>query len=226
MKKPFPLWPLAVVLVLLYALVWHWQTPGRPLSKEEVAAYLARMEPALPMAGEEKRVFLARMRAWGEADDGKAVFMANLMRYRPQIVDVPGGASIAGTPRAANDHYEDATLPMVLKLGAYPLSAGDVVGIDEGGSRHSNVAGFGPTLDDWGRILLMRYPSRRAFFELIADPEYLKVMPWKLAAMDVALTPTEGTIIVPDVRLALAALFVMLFLAVGWWRAATRRAAP
>jgi len=213
---------LGATLALVYGLFWHWQTPGDSgrMNQAEVDNYLAILDRDLPLPADEKELFLKRMRAWGEADDGKPVLMLNAMRYYDKLVPVPGAPEFSGTPHEANDFYEAAIAPFVSKLGAYPLIAGDVVGITEGGKQHSNIAGFGPTLDDWGRIIVMRYPNRRAFFRLVSDPEYLKVAPYKMIALEVGLAPLKPEIIVPELRLSLAALLLMLFLGIGWWRAA------
>jgi uncharacterized protein (DUF1330 family) len=165
-------------------------------------------------------VFLERLRAWGEADDGPPVFMLNIMRNYDKIAAVPGAAAIASAPHEANAYYEAQALLLLRKLGAYPLVGGDVVGITEGGERYSNIAGFGPTLDGWGRVIVVRYPNRRAFFRLFSDPEYSQIVPYKMAALEVGLAPIAPEVIVPDLRLMLAGLFLMLFLGAGWWRAA------
>ena len=44
---------------------------------------------------------------------------------------------------------------------------------------------FEPELDNWNRALVTRYPGRREFFELMTDPEYIKVSPYKLASLKV-----------------------------------------
>ena len=213
---------VAAVLALLYALFWHWQTPGESgrLTRAEIDDFLAVMEADFPLPEEEKPSFLARMRAWGEADDGKPVYMLNIMRYHDEIVAVPGVDGIAGTPHESNQYYEDQVLPLIFKLGAYPLIGADVVGISEDGSQHSNIAGFGPELDDWGRVIVVRYPNRRAYFRLFSDPAYASIVPYKLAALEVGLAPIAPEVVIPELRLTLAGVLLMLFLGVGWWRAA------
>ena len=218
------LYVVAAALTVVYALFWFWQTPGESskLSQAEVDEFLAIMEADFPLPEDEKRTFLERMRAWGEADDGKPVFMLNIMRYHDEIVPVPGTHVVASSPRESNQYYEDHVLPLIFKLGAYPLIGADVVGIEDGGEQHSNITGFGPTLDDWGRVIVVRYPNRRAYFELFSDSAYSSIVPYKLAALEVGLAPVAPEVIVPELRLALACLFLMLFLGIGWWHAARR----
>ena len=35
---------------------------------------------------------------------------------------------------------------------------------------------YRPDLDNWDRVIVVRYPGRRAFPDLVATPGYLKVM--------------------------------------------------
>jgi hypothetical protein len=46
----------------------------------------------------------------------------------------------------------------------------------------------------------VRYPGRRTFLQLVTDPEYLKVMPCKLASLEVVITPLLGELVIPGPR--------------------------
>jgi hypothetical protein len=50
--------------------------------------------------------FLARLRSWAEADDGKPVYMLELMRFLPQLRPFDGAPDYQGTPEQANRYYE------------------------------------------------------------------------------------------------------------------------
>ena len=65
-------------------------------------------------------------------------------------------------------------------------------------------------------------PSFRAFLDLVSDPEYLKVMPYKLAALKVVLVPISGDLVLPDLRWVVVGGCVVVFLLAGWVRAARR----
>ena len=88
------------------------------------------------------------------------------------------------------------------------------------GKAHSNLDGFDPAIDDWSRILVVRYPSRRAFFELSTDPQWLKFAPYKIAALEIALVPASGQVVIPDLRCVVAGACLIVFLGAGWLRAA------
>ena len=48
--------------------------------------------------------------------------------------------------------------------------------------------------------------DRRSFFELLSAPDYLKVLPYKAAALKVVLMPMHDELVVPDLRWQVAAL--------------------
>jgi hypothetical protein len=216
---------LGVVLAALFVVVWIWQAPGAAakLTQAEVDAYLARMEGKLPGDPAETKEFLSRIRAWGRADDGQPVYMLNVMRYYPELKRTPGTEAFRGTPAEANALYEKTVTPIALRVGAYPLFGGDPMGVRAKDGPRSNLTGFDPAIDGWSRILVMRYPNRRAFFELLSDPQWQKFAPYKFAALELALVPTAGQIAVPDLRWIAGGLCLIVLLAAGWWRAAATR---
>ncbi len=217
---------LATALLALVAAFWWWQAPGDSgkLTRGEVDAFIRKIEPRLPVEPAEKAEMLARFRAWGEADDGQPVYMLNLMRYYDQLKRLPGVDPMRGTPAQANAHYESVVTPIALRLGAIPLVNGAVAGVGGGDGRlHSNLITFDREVDDWNRVLVMRYPNRRAFFSLISDPKYLEVMPYKLASLKVALVPVNAELVVPDLRWIVGMGLLAAFLVIGWMRAARQR---
>jgi hypothetical protein len=217
-------WLLGAVLAALFVAFWAWQTPGnlQKLSAVEVDAYLDRMKGKLPGDPAEQAVFLARMRAFGLADDGRPVYMLNAMRYYPELKHGPGMEEVRGTPAEANATYERAVMPILFRLGAYPLFGGQTMEIRADGKAHSNLDGFDPAIDDWSRILVVRYPSRRAFFELLSDPQWLRFAPYKLAALELALVPASAQMVIPDIRWVMGGACLIVFLGTCWLRA-TRR---
>lgn len=215
MQRYKPELSLAALLLALFLAICFWQAPGRPLARGEVDAFVRKIAAA-PMPEAVRKPFLQRLRAWGEADDGKPVYMLNLMRYHEQLQPWPGVRLGAGTPRQANDFYEDAVFKLAASQGL-SLTVGSEAQGRWGGSTALLDAG---AAENWTRVLVVRYPSRRAFFELVSNPEYLKVMPYKFAALDVTLVPTDGATVTPDVRLLAGAAMLLILLGFGWLRAA------
>jgi hypothetical protein len=205
---------LAGALLALFVAVWVWQNPGMVrgrLRAEEIAQFMSRVE-LLPLPGDEQPEALKRLRAWLEGDDGKPFYMLNLMRYYPELRRLPNAPDFQGTPQESNARYEAAARPMLLRLGGYPLFAGTAQG--------KNLLEHDPALDDWSRLLLVRYPSRRAFMRLLTHPAYPGIEPYKLMAARVVLTPAKAERVLPSVPLLAAGVLLVVFLAAGWARAA------
>lgn len=96
-------------------------------------------------------------------DPGGPVVMLNLVRFKE------GG-------RASYEAYASAVMPFLLKVGGQPLYAGD-------GST-ALVAEQGQT---WDAVLLVRYPSRAAFLQMVQDPEYQRISHLRTAALHEAV---------------------------------------
>jgi hypothetical protein len=199
---------LGTVLVAAYGGLFAWMTPGLyqgKLSEGELDGYLAGIERNLAvLPAEERQQGLDLLRAWGRADDGKPVYMLNLMRDYPTLHPAAGLEHFTGTPAEANAFYESKALPMLLKRGDYPIYMGKGQG--------ANLFGHEADADNWGRVLLVRYGSRRHFFQLIADPAYGPIAPYKLASVQLDLAPTGGELVLSDLRILIAGLFLGIYL--------------
>ena len=156
---------------------------------------------------------LQRLRAWSEADDGKPFYMLNLMRHFPKLVEPQGAPSLNMTPQQANQYYEDQAFKLLLPNAGSAPYVSDIRSSDE-----LIPIGAEASFDHWSRILLVRYPNRRAFLQLVADPRYGPLEPYKLRALEVLLVPTDGDMVLPDVRLATGAMLLLVFLGLGWYR--------
>ena len=108
------------------------------------------------------------LKAFLEAEDDGPVVMLNLLRFKP------GG-------RESYDRYAKAVGSTFLpRVGGEVLYAGD--------GRSPLVAEQGQA---WDAVLLVRYPSRQAFSQMVADPEYQEVTRLRTEALEEAvLQPT------------------------------------
>lgn len=203
------------IFAVIFLVFWLWHSPltGK-LTPEEIDRYLAAIEKHCLLPPTEKPEMLARLRAWGVKDDGQPVYMLNLMRNYPQLQRYPGAPDFRGTPAESNKLYEDKAIPLLLKNCGYPL----LIGRPQG----KNIAGFESALDDWSEVLVVRYRDRRAFLELLADPAYGPIAPYKLMAVQLSLVPLNGEAVIPDLRLVVGGILLLVFLAVGWVRASRR----
>ena len=203
---------LGAVFTGLFMCFWFWHSPvtGK-LTQDEINHYMGVIEKnAFPPS--EKVEVLRRLRRWAENDDGEPVFMLNLMRDYDQLHRYPGTPDFQGTPEQSNKFYEKNAVPLLIERGSYPLFFGKPQG--------ENIVGFEPGLSDWSEVLIVRYRDRRAFLSLVADPRYGPIMPYKLMATQLNLIPNTGKAVIPDMRLIVGAVLLVVFLAVGWVKAA------
>ncbi|MBO0696609.1 MAG: hypothetical protein J2P56_11000 [Verrucomicrobia bacterium] len=202
---------LAAVFVVLYVAFWAWHAQGAgKLTQAEIDRYLAIIEK-LPVPGKGIQAFIARLRPWAEADDGKPVYMFNLMHFFSQVQTFPGAPEFTGTPEEANAHYEKGLIWLWLSHAAYPTFIG--------APQARNLIDIQPERT-WANMTVVRYPSRRTFLKLISHPTYAPLAPYKFIAMDLDLVPVSSGTIVPDLRWLVGGGFAIVFLLVVWIRAA------
>ncbi|MFH0343028.1 MAG: hypothetical protein ACHBNF_13055 [Chromatiales bacterium] len=203
------------ILLGIFLVFWFWQHSWmirRKLTPEEIDRLVSAIEKQVPLPAQEQAQLLTRIRAWAEADDGKPVYMFSFMRFYRELRTFPGSVDFKGTPEEANEFYEKKVTPLLLKHRGYPVVGGTTQG--------KNLMEHEPELDDWSRALVMRYPSRRDFLSFMADPAYGPLEPYKTMALKVVLVPVSGNLSLPDLRLVVGAALLILFLIVGWMRAA------
>lgn len=110
----------------------------------------------------------ADLKRFLEDDDGQVV-MLNLLRFRED----GGRQRYAEYARALSD--------------LLPRFGGEVVYAGDGGT--ALVAEPGQA---WDAVLCVRYPSRKAFSQMVADPEYQRVTHLRTEALEEAvLQPTS-----------------------------------
>lgn len=211
---------LAVVLALFVAWAWHKQEPADPLTPAEAERYVATIAAKYPFADDQdKNAMLARFRSFAANDDGRDIYMVNLLRFHPKMARGPAPASrYEGTPEQANLIYEQAATPLLLASGAFPVFLGHV-------GEQNAVSGPDPAEDNWSRILVVHYPSRRHFFDLLTHPDYLAKADFKSYAMHMALVPAKRDLVVPDLRFLAVVGAIIVFL-LGAWLHALRRGRP
>ena len=93
-------------------------------------------------------------------DDGTPVVMLNLLRFRPD-----GG-------RERYREYLSMAGPLAARYGAEIVYAGD------GSTPLAAEPG-----QDWDAVAVVRYPTRRAFADMVADPDYQEADPVRLSAL-------------------------------------------
>jgi uncharacterized protein (DUF1330 family) len=100
------------------------------------------------------------------------VFMVNLLKFRDQARYADASAP-ACTGREAYARYRDLARPFLEHVGGRTVSVLDA---------HHVV--IGDESDDWDMLLLLEYPSREAFLQMVTDPGYLAVTKHRSAALE------------------------------------------
>jgi hypothetical protein len=202
---------LAAVFVILYLAFWAWHSQGSgKLTQPEIDQYVVNIEK-LPLPEKAVQAFITRLRSWAEADDGKPVYMFNLIHFFPKLQPFPGAPDFKGTPEQANAYYEKRLIWLWLSHASYPT----FIGVPQ----TKNVINMQPERT-WGNMTVVRYPNRRTFLKLISHPAYAPLAAYKFIAVELDLVPVSKGMVVSDLRWVVGAGFVMIFLLVGWLRLA------
>ena len=162
--------------------------PGEPLTQAEVDHYLAKIEQNLT----EERTGRApepssfeRIRAFAEADDGKAFYMINLVREHDAVTypDWWTGQR-AETVLKAKMLYSAACGPTMAEAGSY-----STLGVM---TAHDAVVTDDDSLEPWDQFYLIAYPNREAFIKLLASDPYADAIVHKYAGdKDTQLIPVS-----------------------------------
>jgi hypothetical protein len=190
----------AVLLALWSASAWFFYAPGKPLSPEEIDSYMGKVQTLLETSfvmpegmGMDPRGLQGAMgdlRAFAERDDGKAIYMVNLMKWRQGALTFPAGADLAD----AIDSAQQADIAYNQRLfwdllanyshTAY-LSSAETNALNYG-------TAAGAEADNWSEIGIFRYNSRRDFFNMITSDSYLNALYLKMVSMGaIAIAPSQ-----------------------------------
>ncbi|HNT26044.1 MAG TPA: hypothetical protein PKM21_16860 [Anaerolineales bacterium] len=196
---------LLVALALLYTafLIWYGGR-GKPLSVAEVEALLAEMKRRAGKSGpEEESPLLQQFRELTKDDDGRDYYMVNLLKFRQKAL-YPPGSSFGDDPLAANDRYNRAIIPMLLKYGGHPVFAGKV----QGRFLHPDSA------DDWDQVGIVRYRSRRDMLRMAAELAGSGNDVHKWAALEkTQVFPVKPLLHLALIRVIVAVLFIVIAVA-------------
>lgn len=101
-------------------------------------------------------------------DDGRPIVMLNLLRFKPD-----GG-------RESYNRYAREIVPFLEQVRGEVVYFGDTNGVP--------LVGEG-----WDAVLLVRYPSRTAFSQMVADPDYQQITHLRTQALDAAVLQPTAT---------------------------------
>jgi uncharacterized protein (DUF1330 family) len=127
-----------------------------------------------------------QLRSFIEADAADApVVMINLLRYQERADYAPGFDAEPCSGREAYQRYGALVAPHLASVGGRMLWLGSV-----------QASVIAPEEERWDDAILVEYPSRKAFLEMVTNPEYLEVARHRTAALDdsrlIATTTASG----------------------------------
>ena len=99
------------------------------------------------------------LKSFGEIDLQGPIHMLNLLRFKPD-----GG-------RESYQKYSDNTMPLLKQRGAKLIYRGN--------GRMTVIGG-----ESWDTIVIVEYPSRDAFFDMVGSEEYQKGVHWRTEALE------------------------------------------
>jgi uncharacterized protein (DUF1330 family) len=115
-----------------------------------------------------------------ESKPGEVV-MLNLLRYKPKAEDADGGSG-----EDAYTRYGQKAIEMVRKRGGELLWSGKVDQVLIGDTE----------ADAWHAMALVRYPSRKAFIDMVSNKEYQQAHTHREGGLEasvlLAMTPGPG----------------------------------
>jgi len=106
------------------------------------------------------------------APDDEPIVMLNLLRYRERAAYPAGFDAAPCSGREAYGRYSAVALATVAEAGGRVLWGG--------AARASVIA---PPGEHWDDVVLVEYPSRRAFLAMVTRPDYLAAAPHRTAAL-------------------------------------------
>lgn len=106
-----------------------------------------------------------QIRDFRDTDDGQPVVMLNLLRFRAD-----GG-------RERYQQYARAVARLLPGVGGEVVFHGDAAAAP----LVADASG------DWDQVLLVRYPSRQAFLQMLADPGYQEISALRSEALEDAV---------------------------------------
>lgn len=185
MRRSLLLWAALAVLYGIFRL-WY-DGGGGPLSAQEVAHYVARLEER----GEDP-ARIAEVRRFLEEDTGSDFVMANFILFE----DRPDA-------REELDRYMEHMYPALFARACHPVLAGPVVGpaLDHWGLQGG---------ERWSLVGLVRYRSRRDMIEIASDPAFVGAHEHKRAAMARTIAvPSEPFLLIGSPRWLVAGALLL-----------------
>jgi uncharacterized protein (DUF1330 family) len=122
-----------------------------------------------------------QFRQLGQSAEKGPVVMLNLLKFKRTA------EGEAGSGEEAYQRYGNTTVAMIEERGGRILWQG-----------RSNQVLIGDPAEDWDTLVLVEYPSRQSFIEMVSNPDYMKAHEHREAGLErtivIACTPVVDRI--------------------------------
>ena len=209
-----------ILLAIWAAAAYFFYAPTTPLSEDEIDNYMVDVQRLLEQSfvmpegtGLDARGLagaMADLRGVAERDDGKAIYMVNLMKWREGELSFPAGVAPADSIKTAEEAdiaYNEGLFWDLLANYSHTayLSSAEPNALNYGTNAGSEADGL-------GEIGIFRYNSRRDFFNMITSDSYLNIMYLKMVSMGaIAIAPSQphGLLFNPMPNMPVLLFFVL-----------------
>ena len=200
---------------LLYVLFFSWYTSfGGPLTEEEIGKYLEHFDQRGVQP--EQRIMLERFMRADTGDDFVVLNAIDLYETPLQIEGVEPDDSSSDVL----DKYMKFMYPALFARASHPVIFGEA----------ANTAidlMNAPGMEHWTQGAMMRYRSRRDFFDITSNPAFSGSHDFKVAALRKTIAfPIDPWFQLGDPRLVVALLLGLLAMGLSWREAATGARVP
>jgi len=125
----------------------------------------------------------ARTALAGVAED-RPIVMINLLRYRERAAYPEGSGAEPCSGRDAYRRYGQASIGLIIAVGGQVIWQGS-----------PKAVLIGAPGEEWHKALLVRYPSKRAFLDMVSSADYQAIAVHRTAALEdsrlIATVPAE-----------------------------------
>jgi len=113
-----------------------------------------------------------QIQGFSEQEDDKPIYMVNLLKFKEKA-SYPDKRETNLTGEEAYAIYAEEVAEHLAKVGGMPIFGGEVERLM-----------LGEVEDLWDKVAIAMYPSRKAMFQMINDPDYIISAQHRVAGLE------------------------------------------